>query len=34
MGNLITDDDVDWVARLWRRLGSASRGMDRRPPFS
>ena len=34
MGNLITDDDVDWVARLWRGLGSASRGIDRRPPFS
>jgi len=34
MGNLITDDDVDWVARLWRGLGSGSRGIDRRPPFS
>jgi menaquinone-9 beta-reductase len=34
MGNLITDDDVDWVARLWRGFGSVSRRIDRRPPFS
>ena len=34
MGNLITDDDVDWVARLWRVLGSGSRRIDPRPPFS
>jgi geranylgeranyl reductase family protein len=34
MGNLVTDDDTDWVARLWRRLGSGSRRIDRRPPFS
>jgi geranylgeranyl reductase family protein len=34
MGNLITDDDVDWVARLWRGLGSGSRRIDHRPPFS
>ncbi|MBV9089746.1 MAG: geranylgeranyl reductase family protein [Mycobacteriaceae bacterium] len=34
MGNLITDDDIDWVARLWRGLGSASQRIDRRPPFS
>ncbi|WP_414685296.1 menaquinone reductase [Mycobacterium sp.] len=34
MGNLIIDEDVDWVARLWRVLGSGSRGIDRRPPFS
>ncbi len=34
MGNLISDDDVDWVARLWRGAGSGSRRIDRRPPFS
>ena len=34
MGNLVTDDDADWVARLWRRLGAGSRAIDRRPPFS
>lgn len=34
MANLVTDDDADWVARLWRRGGRASRLMDRRPPFS
>jgi len=33
MGNLITDDDVDWVARLWRATGAGSRRIDRRPPF-
>jgi geranylgeranyl reductase family protein len=33
MGNLVTDDDTDWVARLWRRSGAGSRWVDRRPPF-
>jgi hypothetical protein len=34
MANLVTDDDVDRVARVWRGGGLASRLMDRRPPFS
>jgi geranylgeranyl reductase family protein len=34
MGNLVTDDDVDMVARLWRSGGRASRLLDRRNPFS
>ena len=34
MGNFVTDDDVDWVARTWRRAGNASSRIDRRPPFS
>ncbi|HEY7054755.1 MAG TPA: geranylgeranyl reductase family protein [Mycobacterium sp.] len=34
MGNLVTDDDVDRVARLWHRLGAGSRVLDRRKPFS
>jgi flavin-dependent dehydrogenase len=34
MGNLVIEDDVDRVARLWRRLGAGSRALDRRPPFS
>ena len=34
MANLVTDDDADWVARLWRGGGRASRLLDRRPPFS
>ncbi|MFG1935258.1 menaquinone reductase [Mycobacterium sp. NPDC048908] len=34
MGNLVTDEDVDWIARVWRSAGLASRRMDRRPPFS
>lgn len=34
MGNLVTDDDVDRVARLWRRLGAGSHALDRRKPFS
>jgi geranylgeranyl reductase family protein len=33
MANLVTDDDVDWVARVWRTGGLASRLMDRRPLF-
>ncbi len=34
MGNLVTDDDADWVARVWRGGGRASRLIDRRKPFS
>ena len=34
MGNLVVDDDVDRVARLWRRLGSGSRALDRQKPFA
>ncbi|QZH59722.1 geranylgeranyl reductase family protein [Mycolicibacterium farcinogenes] len=33
-GNLVTDDDVDLVARLWRGLGVASQRVDQRRPFS
>jgi len=31
---LVTEDDADWVARVWRSGGRASRLVDRRPPFS
>lgn len=34
MANLVTDEDADWIARLWRRAGVGSRRLDRRPPFS
>ena len=34
MGNLVTDDDADWTARLWRSAGAGSRLLDRRKPFS
>lgn len=34
MGNLITDADADWVARVWRTAGLASRRIDQRTPFS
>jgi menaquinone-9 beta-reductase len=34
MGNLVTDDDADWIARIWRGAGAGSRRIDRRPPFS
>nr|WP_224770150.1 menaquinone reductase [Mycobacterium simulans] len=34
MANLVTDDDADWVARVWRSGGRASRLIDPRPPFS
>ena len=34
MANLVVDDDVDRVARLWRRLGAGSRFADRRALFS
>ncbi|CAJ1508619.1 menaquinone reductase [[Mycobacterium] burgundiense] len=33
MGNLVTDDDVDWIARVWRTAGAGSRRLDRRKPF-
>jgi menaquinone-9 beta-reductase len=34
MGNLVTDDDADWVARAWRGSGRVSRLIDRRKPFN
>ncbi|WP_293358440.1 menaquinone reductase [Mycolicibacterium sp.] len=34
MGNLVTDEDTDWVARAWRLAGAGSRLADRRQPFS
>jgi geranylgeranyl reductase family protein len=34
MGNLVTDEDADWTARVWRRAGGGSRRLDARPPFS
>lgn len=34
MANLVTDEDADWVARVWRGGGRVSRLIDRRPPFS
>ena len=34
MGNLVTDDDADAVARMWRSAGYGSRILDRRKPFS
>ncbi len=33
MGNLVTDDDADWIARVWRTAGAGSRLIDRRKPF-
>lgn len=33
MGNLVTDEDADWTARLWRTAGAGSRLADRRKPF-
>lgn len=33
MGNLVTDEDADWVARVWRMAGAGSRRVDRRKPF-
>lgn len=33
MGNLVTDEDADFVARLWRGGGRLSRLIDRRRPF-
>ncbi|ODR09560.1 FAD-linked oxidoreductase [Mycolicibacillus koreensis] len=34
MANLVTDDDADLVARLWRGSGLTSKLIDRRRPFS
>ena len=34
MGNLVTDEDADWVARVWRGAGAGSRRIDARKPFS
>ena len=34
MGNLITAEDTDLVARAWRTAGRVSRQVDPRPPFS
>lgn len=34
MGNLVTDEDRDFVARAWRVAGGWSLGRDARPPFS
>jgi flavin-dependent dehydrogenase len=34
MGNLVSDDDADAVARVWRSAGYGSRILDRRKPFS
>lgn len=34
MGNLITDEDRDSAARIWRWAGRRSLALDARPPFS
>jgi geranylgeranyl reductase family protein len=34
MGNLVTDEDADWIARVWRAGGLASKRWDARKPFS
>ena len=34
MGNLITEEDGDLVARAWRTAGRLSQARDPRPPFS
>ncbi|MGY1808951.1 geranylgeranyl reductase family protein [Blastococcus sp. SYSU D00669] len=34
MGNLVTDEDADWVARTWRRAGAWSTRHDARPPWT
>jgi flavin-dependent dehydrogenase len=34
MGNLVTDDDRDRAARVWRWAGRRSYARDARPPFS
>ena len=34
MGNLVTDDDRDLVARVWRCAGRLSVRLDDRPPFA
>ncbi|MEV0673537.1 menaquinone reductase [Mycobacterium sp. NPDC050441] len=34
MGNLVTEEDDDWIARVWRGAGLASNRLDQRKPFS
>ena len=34
MGNLVTPEDTDTLARVWRTAGRASVRLDDRPPFS
>ena len=34
MGNLVTEEDTDALARVWRLAGRASIRLDERPPFS
>jgi hypothetical protein len=34
MGNLVTDDDRDRAARVWRWAGRHSHAREARPPFS
>ena len=34
MGNLVTDEDTDTLARVWRTLGRGSQRLDERPPFA
>ena len=34
MGNLVTPEDTDALARVWRTAGRLSVRMDKRPPFS
>jgi flavin-dependent dehydrogenase len=34
MGNLVTEEDLDVTARVWRTAGRASVRFDERPPFS
>jgi menaquinone-9 beta-reductase len=34
MGNLVTPEDTDTVARLWRTAGRTSMRLDERPPFT
>ena len=34
MGNLVTDEDRDRAARVWRWAGRRSVALDHRPPFS
>jgi hypothetical protein len=33
MGNLVSDEDADWVARVWRASGAGSQLIDQRKPF-
>ena len=34
MGNLVTPEDRDLTARLWRAAGRYSIALDERPPFA